>query len=273
MHSTIQPTFQKSSYTMAFRQQVFSDSAIRTLDLVAIPHSIKAMVSFPAVRANYTSRYNHFFYGLLQGRSRCIRNTHKSYAPNSLAVFLRGNQQQFFTFSASPPATRLCRTDKRLINLNCTREVIAARTYHCSAKLVKPSPGGTVTTKPENTLQAQGIGPVLLACDVPHCSEPERYRLLAVLKNCTRNHGCLSPAGRAFIQSRTNSPRSHLVAYRADETIRPAKFPEVLQAGIFSGKPVLEFHKIARVTFHALTLYIVGTLVKCIPRKRFIKPL
>ena len=71
------------------------------------------------------------------------------------------------------------------------------RTYHRPPQLVQPRPGRLVAAQPENALQTQRAGPVLLRGHVPDRPEPQPQRFARVLEDRAGGHRRLPPAAGA----------------------------------------------------------------------------
>src|SRR5260370_8261666 len=87
-------------------------------------------------------------------------------------------------------------------------------------------PSGLVAAKTQNTLQAQSADAVLLARDLPHGSEPDRQRQMAVLKDGARRDRHLIAA---LVASPTITPNQTPLSSPAPRTQPSAGPPTTSQ--------------------------------------------
>ena len=110
-------------------------------------------------------------------------------------------------------------------------------------------------------LEPHGADAVLLSHYVPHGPEPKLQRLARVLKDRAGRDRRFRAAARAMIQPTPRQPSLWALATRAAKAIRPAQLLEILPAGLFRGKTLLEFQNRSRVVFHARE-YNIWTLLE-----------
>jgi len=85
--------------------------------------------------------------------------------------------------------TRLLAANVALIDLNDTAQVVSIRAHHRSAEFVEPSPRGLVAPQPQDALDPERIGTVLLAGDLPGSEEPQAKGSTGTMKDGSRRDG------------------------------------------------------------------------------------
>src|SRR6516162_4117201 len=94
---------------------------------------------------------------------------------------------------------------------------------------------------------------------MPHCSEPECQREVAVLKNSARKDINLPPTRRTHQAVTASIPNAPASAGRTLESLRPPKPEQILPARSVVAEALFQFHQCSRIIlFHALTLYVGG---------------
>src|ERR1700687_331156 len=79
-------------------------------------------------------------------------------------------------------------------------QTLTTGTNHGSTQLVQQRPRRLIASDSKFPLQPQSADPILLACEMPHCSEPECQREVAVLKNSARKDINLPPTRDVHIR-------------------------------------------------------------------------
>ncbi|OOO00885.1 MAG: hypothetical protein USCGTAYLOR_02921 [Chromatiales bacterium USCg_Taylor] len=159
--------------------------------------------------------------------------------------------------------------------LGHTVESVSLGPDHRTPQFMQPAPCCAVTSQPENSLQSQRAGTLLLTRDKPHREKPRPKWFMRVMKQCARRDGRLPSTLRTLQQTTVFHPRlRYLPAARALEALGPAKPANVVGARILTAKPSLELFKRSRVTdpytrctvvCHDDTLHLGAGGVKCIP--------
>ena len=123
-----------------------------------------------------------------QGTPRRVANTchsHPSGCPAYLSSAAITTNALLFLLPrplcTQPPFPR--RRRRFPIHLHKAVKSVSARTDHRTPKLMHPDPGCLVAVEPQNLLQTDGAGTVLLAGHVPDGPKPHPQRLMRVLKD------------------------------------------------------------------------------------------
>src|SRR6516164_7045306 len=119
-------------------------------------------------------------------------------------------------------------------------------------------PGRLVALQAQNTLQAHGADPVLLAGHPPHGTKPQGQRQAAVLKDRTGgNRNLVVTTGTAY-KTVAFRPALRLATARAAKTVRPTKLKEILPAGRLGRKACLQLPQVSRIILHGQKHYRLG---------------
>src|SRR6516225_368775 len=98
---------------------------------------------------------------------------------------------------------------------------------------------------------------------MPHCSEPESQREVAVLKNSARKDINLPPTRRTHQAVTASLPNAPASAGRPLESLRPPQPEQIQPARSVVAEALFQFHECSRIIlFHARTLYVGGGGVK-----------
>src|SRR5450755_473433 len=107
----------------------------------------------------------------------------KTYAPDAIPIFFNGYGYQGFIL-AEPANSAFFRCSPiGLINFDGAPQTLTTGTNHGSTQLVQQRPRRLIASDSKFPLQPQSTDPILLACEMPHCSEPECQREVAVLRH------------------------------------------------------------------------------------------
>lgn len=82
---------------------------------------------------------------------------------DALSVGLRRYDNQSLVLNSPAYNAFLGSSQAGLVHLNPATQPIATGSNHRAPQLVQPLPGGSITARPEDPLQAQGAGAVRLA--------------------------------------------------------------------------------------------------------------
>jgi hypothetical protein len=133
------------------------------------------------------------------------------------------------------------------VDFHFIREGLAARTYHCPTQLMKTGPSGLITSQPQDSLKAQGTHAALLAGDPPDRSKPKAQWQMTAMKDGPGSHGDVRSTRSTVEEPALGLPRLSVAALRAPKTFRPAHAGQVITAGLFGTKPMLEFEQGLRI--------------------------
>ena len=139
-----------------------------------------------------------------------------------------------------------------LVNLNQAGERAAAGCDHAAAQLAAQQPGASVRAQAELALQLQRRDAVGMGGHQIGGPEPRGQRQLGVVHDRPGGHRGLFAAAGAFPRPRfgLQLPRFALAAVRTDEALGPARHEEVLDAGGFVRKTLLELDQGTRKVGH-----------------------
>lgn len=143
--------------------------------LMSIAFGRKAAVALPAVCDHSTARRHS---GLNEGFQRdrtYVRQNSQTNPPDSfeLLVFHGDSNGDLPRCSATAISWFSFSPNVGFIDLDSPHQLVATRSDHRTAKLVKPLPSGLVAAKSQRPLQTKGVGTILLACYMPDRPEPE----------------------------------------------------------------------------------------------------
>jgi len=262
--SSLYPAPEQSRHSIHQWQKIVPDIAVLANYCVQITIGTQPPVPAPTISANHAPGLYTISHGACKAQRRCIDHSTKAYPSESLPLIFNRYDNQSLATGSSPCLARSLPAHIGLIYLHGSSQPITPGPYHGSAQLMKPSPSGSIAPKSQNPLKTQSTDSVLLTDYIPHSPEPEPQRLGRVLKDGSSNNRCLEVAKPTSIKRSTRRPRLVMAASRTAKSIWPPEIKQVLLAGFFVGKSLLEFKKGPRVVFHNPILYLVVTRVKCI---------
>lgn len=186
-----EPAFEKSNYAMDPGQQIGA-TLLSGRDLVGVAGLFQAGISSPAVSVHDATDLDCIMDELPQTGIGSVFDALHPDPPYAGPIFLSGDHDQGSTLPCTAPP-RLCRWPPQisLVHFDPTRQPIPSRTNHCTTQFVKPGPRRLIAAKPEDSLQTQSAGPVLLAAYPPHSSKPDAQRGSSVLEDRARGYGGL----------------------------------------------------------------------------------
>jgi len=177
---------------------------------------------------------------------------------DALYVGLRRYDNQSLVLNSPAYNAFLGSSQAGLVHLNPATQPIATGSNHRAPQLVQPLPGGSITARPEDPLQAQGAGAVRLAGHKPHRPKPDGEGRPHILKHGARRHRRLTVAPRTLEQGGTHRPRLATSATWTPKPLGPPQPKEVIATTFFGREPGLKFLKSPRVIFHPATILPVG---------------
>jgi len=108
---------------------------------VLVTQLCQTVVSTPAIRPHGATWLHHFPDRWLKTLAGSITDSPHANPANALAVFLRRDYHQCFSFCATASFSRPLASDENLIDLDHASESVPSGPYHGSPKLVQPIPG------------------------------------------------------------------------------------------------------------------------------------
>ena len=191
-------------------------------------------IACPAIRADEAARRNMGLNEAAKAVGRCVRHALEANSTDAFAttggnaLILNRNRHQRFVFGSSPPFSCSLAANQGFINFHQPRQGLPPWANHRSAQAVQPPPSGIVASKPQHPLQAQGVGAIFLAGDVPHRFKPLPQRFAGVMEDRACCHRGLSAAFTALKKPTTGLAGFSMAASRANESIGPTKGHEVI---------------------------------------------
>ena len=262
--SSLYPALEQSRHSIHKWQKIVPDIAVLANYCVQITIGTQPRIPAPTISANHAPGLHTISHGAYKVQGRCIVHSTKAYPSESLPLIFNRHYNQSLAAGSSPSLARSLPAHIGLIYLHSSSQPITSGPYHGSAQLMKPSPSGSIASKSQNPLKTQGTDSILLADYIPHSPKPEPQRLDRVLKDGSSNNRCLEVAMPTSIKPSTRRPCLVMAASKTAKSIWPPQIKQILLAGFFVGKSLLEFKKGLRVVFHTPILYLVVTGVKCI---------
>ena len=185
-------------------------------------------------------------------------------SPRALAPSFHGDQYRHgvptFQLSAASKA-RLRPANPGVVDLDLAMQRLARHIDHGPPELVQHHPSGFISTQSKLALKQERRDSARVGCHQICRPEPVGQRRLRVVKNRPRRQRHLVPTGGALpTPMRHEGVSTPMVTARAREAIWPAAGRQILLAGLFGGKLMLELPQILgkRRTRHARTLQIVA---------------
>ena len=251
-----QPSFQQRRNSVRQRQEIVSESGLLPDHFVGVSASLQAVVAAPTVCAHPAPRRDHAFHRCLQSSAGGVCYSSQADSTDSPAILLRCHQNQDLPFRSPAPFSGLGAADKGLIDFHGSRQAIPTRTYHGASQLVQPNPSRVVTTQSQQTLQPQGVHPLLLIGHVPHCLKPKPQGLPCILEEGSGRERSFQVTLRTAEKPAPHGPRPAIPATRATKPFRPAKSQQILPAPVFRGEPILKLLHRPRILLHTGGHYI-----------------
>lgn len=216
--------------------------------LVLEAQALQLVVSLPSISDDFSSGSNDSLDERFQALGRRIRNQSESYPTRTFAPDFDGCGDQGFEFShRSSSITPQPTSDNDFIDFHFSRQGLAAGAYHSAAQLMKAGPSGLITPQTQDSLKAKCADAALLAGNPPGRSKPEPQREMAAMKDGSGGHGDILPARSAVEEPALGLPCLPMAASGAAKSFRPADARQVITAGLFGAKPMLEFEQGLRI--------------------------
>ncbi len=213
--------------------------------LMAIAFCKKTAVTLPPIGNYGTTRRNRVLNESFQRNRTHVRESSHTNSPDSFKVLVFNSDPHgdFSRCSTAAFSWFLFPSNVGFIDLHRSCQPVTARPHHRTAKLVKPLPSCLVAPKSKRSLQAKGVGTILLAGYMPHRPKPKGQGTSNAVKNSACCHRCLPVAYPAMPESTGCRPRIAITTLRANKPIRPAQFSQVPEAVFLAGKLRLEFRQ------------------------------
>ena len=115
--------------------------------LMCEPGRLKSVVDVQPVGHNTAARYD-----IITDKRQCLRSVRRWGAtqtnpPKALRIHLNTNKNKRFAFGSTPPGTLPLPPYKRLVHFHEPVQLFTPGAHHDAAQLLKPAPGGLVTSK------------------------------------------------------------------------------------------------------------------------------
>lgn len=260
-HSTLmcplQPTLQKSSYSIGKRQQIFTDIGRLAQHRMFIAFRGQSFISVPTISTYYTISFNAFFNSRIQTICRCIYYTPKTNTPQMVAFIFNCYKNQRFTSGTTTSFPRALSAYICFINFHSTMHSITSWTNHCSSQFMKPNPYGFISCDSQHALKTQSTDTIFLTDYIPYRLKPQLEWFSCVLKYRTCYYRSLAATMATFIQSLSNRPRFFMATLRTMKTIRPTKSKKIISANKFCRKIIIKLCQVSGIIFHIPIFYIL----------------
>jgi len=253
--SSQQPTLEQRSNAVDFGQQVSANVSFFSDNFVYVTAFRQLPVAFPSVRLDSAARFNILFNSPFQAWPRCIRCTPEPNSPDFTFFNLYHDNNQRFTRCTTTPLPRFFPTYVDLICLNGTRQTVSSRSYHSAPELVQPSPGSPIRTQIKNTLQSQGVRPILLTSEVPDSTKPKPQRFPGAMEYRTRCNVGFEPARGTPVDTSVPRPRFLIPAVGTSKAFGPAKLEQILETSFLSREPFFELKQCFWIVLHRGLFY------------------
>jgi hypothetical protein len=216
--------------------------------LVLEPQAPQLVVSLPSISDDFGTGSNDSLDERFQALGGRIWNQSESYPAGTFAPDFDGSSDQGFEFShRSSSITPQPTSDNDFIDFHFARQGLTARAYHRAAQLVEAGPSGLITPQAQDSLKAECADAALLAGNPPDRSKPEPQREMATMKDGSGGHGDILPARSAVEKPALGLPCLPMSALGTAKPFGPADASQVIAAGLFGAKPMLEFEQGLRI--------------------------
>ena len=207
---------------------------------VAAP--VQPKVAFPAVRDDRGAWLDVIGD---EGAQRCSRGVGQRREPASavaagLLDLHRDARQDLVAPAFAATYSRISTADVGLVDLHGADQALAPWTNEHGPQPVKHGPHGLIGTDIERPLQTQGSDPGLAGGEEPAGGEPQGQGRACAVEDRSGGDGATHTARGALEAPVAKTPAVTPQTSRADETGRPAKPLEVVQAVGIGSKPSLE---------------------------------
>src|ERR1035437_2921494 len=217
----------------------------------------QAGVPCPPVGVNHAARLNGLSDECLDAGRRSISNASHADPADLAAILLCRNENQRLLAMFAALRALLRGAPLHLIHLHASRQPIPARPNHRPTQLVQPRPSRLITAQPQDSLQVQCTGAILLRRHPPDSSEPHRQGLMRILEDRACRHGGLI-AALAALPPLAQSPSLAMAASRTTKAIRPSKARQIRAASIFGREAILQLSQSSWIIFHEPDYYRLG---------------
>jgi len=174
---------------------------------------------------------------------------HRSHAYATQAVVLENldrDRDDCFALGVASTSSFFQASDIGFVNFNDALQTVAFGAHHSATKLMEPRPSRLVALQTENSLDPEGVRPVLVARDLPRREEPGPQRRTRPMEDRAGEDGRLLFATRAHQQGSRRSPRRPApAASRANKALRPANPLQVGETTPLIGEGRVELRPIA----------------------------
>lgn len=184
----------------------------------------------------------------LEGVTADIRHALKAGPAHAAMIFdLDCHGHDGFFLRVPAPNARFFAAYVGLVNLHDPIQLIPGRVDHGTAKFVEPGPSCLITAKAQHPFQVRGIGPVLVANNLPRRDEPVPQWLPGTLEDGPCGHRG-APSTLLAIETPVALPRAARGATkRAHETLGPAKTLQVPATSRLVREELVKLRKVGGV--------------------------
>ncbi len=249
-----QPSHQERRDSVRQWQEVITQARGFSNDLVLKAKSRQSIVSSPAIRMDFRSRFDHLLHRRFETLASSVCYSTQANSTDAFFRLLRRNDHQGLARCSAASFSRPLSANENYIHLNHAGKPITSWPDHSPPKFVQPIPSGVIPTQPQNQLQAQGTHTALLTGDISQGFKPKSQRLVCVVKEgaCSRRN--LVIALHAPELPSVHSPSLVGLASWANKSIRPSQLRDVVSAGWFGRKPLAKFDDRLRIRFRRHSL-------------------
>ena len=200
----------------------------------------------PTVRSDDAPRLHHILDEVLKNRPRQIGDVSETDPPHAYVLEFDSDGNDGFLDSLAASHAGFFSTHVTLVDLDTSRKSLSPRTHHRPSKFMKPRPSSCIALQPEHSLETERVGPVLLACDLPHRPKPNTQRLPSTLEDSTSCQPGLGSAVTTQQDISSGTPwDTALATCTADESIGPPHTLQVKATVFLAGKELVELDNIS----------------------------
>jgi hypothetical protein len=200
----------------------------------------EAQIGRKAVGDHHAAGSDALLHEGFEAVGRGVADNRQPDSTDTLSIHLSCNGYEgLLAYVATAPAL-LDASHKSFIDFYFTRELIAAGAHHRSPQFVKPGPRCLIAAEPQDPLQPQGTGTILLGDHPPHHLKPQAKGLPGPVEDRTGCCRSLVSALHAVHLGFLGQPRLGGGTSGAAETVRPPQADDVLPASVVGGEAAVK---------------------------------
>jgi len=245
-----EPTFQQRRHPMHSGQhgvRVLAASSNNPLPM-DVACGVEAHVRRKAVGDHHAAGSNALLGERGEAVGQVVADDRQPDSAGPLSIHLNGNGDGGLLADVTTSPARFDASHKRFVDFDLARELIATRAHHRSPQFVEPHPGGLIATEPQDPLQPQGTGAILLSDHPPHHLKPQTQGLAGPVEDGPGCSGCLVTARHAVHPGFLGQPRFGRRTSRATEPLRLPQTDDVLPAGVLGREAAVELGQRTGIT-------------------------